>query len=91
MGARPARGFNPAPLAGVLADPAVELVVHTGRQDVAVLRRESGYEVVNMFDTQVSAGFAGFSARPGCNGLLHDILKVRLPKTASSPRWTRGR
>ena len=37
----------------------------------------------NVFDTQVAAGFAGFSAQAGYNGLLHDVLRIRLPKTAS--------
>ena len=83
----PLAGFDPAPLAGVLAEPAVELVLHAGRQDIAILRREWGTEVVNVFDTQVAAGFAGFSAQAGYNGLLHDVLKVRLPKTASFTRW----
>ena len=41
----------------------------------------------NVFDTQVAAGFAGFSAQAGYNGLLHDVLKIRLPKTASFTRW----
>jgi ribonuclease D len=35
----PLAGFDPAPLASVLADPAVEIVVHAGRQDVAIMRR----------------------------------------------------
>jgi ribonuclease D len=40
-----------------------------------------------VFDTQVAAGFAGSSAQAGYNGLLHDVLKIRLPKTASFTRW----
>ena len=83
----PLEGFDPAPLAGVLADPEVEIVVHAGRQDVAILRREWSTDVTNVFDTQVAAGFAGFSAQAGYNGLLHDVLKIRLPKTASFTRW----
>jgi ribonuclease D len=83
----PLSGFDPAPLAAVLADPGVEVVLHAGRQDVAILRREWGTEVTNVFDTQVAAGFAGFSAQAGYNGLLHDVLKIRLPKTASFTRW----
>jgi ribonuclease D len=83
----PLEGLDPAPLAEVLADPAVEVVLHAGRQDVAILRREWGTEVANVFDTQVAAGFAGFSAQAGYNGLLHDVLRVRLPKTASFTRW----
>ncbi len=79
--------FDPAPLAAVLADPDVEIVLHAGRQDVAILRREWQTTFTNVFDTQVAAGFAGFSAQAGYNGLLHDVLRIRLPKTASFTRW----
>jgi len=75
------------PLAEVLADPAVEIVLHAGRQDVAILRREWRTTFRNVFDTQVAAGFAGFSAQAGYNGLLHDVLRIRLSKTASFTRW----
>ncbi len=71
----------------MLADPAVEIVVHAGRQDVAILRRQWDTTFTNVFDTQVAAGFAGFSAQAGYNGLLHDVLRIRLPKTASFTRW----
>jgi ribonuclease D len=83
----PLAGFDTGPLASVLADPAVEIVVHAGRQDVAIMRREWGTDVANVFDTQVAAGFAGFSAQAGYGGLLHDVLKIRLAKTASFTRW----
>jgi ribonuclease D len=83
----PLVGFDPAPLAEVLADPAIALVVHAGRQDVAILRREWQTDVTSVFDTQVAAGFAGFSAQAGYSGLLHDVLRIRLPKTASFTRW----
>src|SRR3954471_12324633 len=83
----PLQGFDPAPIAAVLADPAIEVVVHAGRQDVAILRREWSIEFTNVFDTQVAAGFAGSSAQAGYNGLLHDVLRIRLPKTASFTRW----
>ena len=79
--------FDPTPLAEVLADPAIEIVLHAGRQDVAILRREWNTTFTNVFDTQVAAGFAGFSAQAGYNGLLHDVLRIRLPKTASFTRW----
>src|SRR5215210_3602070 len=79
--------FDPTPLALILADPEIEIVLHAGRQDVAILRREWQTSFTNVFDTQVAAGFAGFSAQAGYNGLLHDVLKIRLPKTASFTRW----
>ncbi|MGI8780734.1 MAG: ribonuclease D [Solirubrobacteraceae bacterium] len=76
-----------APLAAVLADPAVEVVLHAGRQDVAILRRAWGTAFTNVFDTQIAAGFAGFSAQAGYTGLLHDVLKIGLAKSASFTRW----
>src|SRR4051812_38115513 len=79
--------WDPGPLAEVLADPAVEVVLHAGRQDVALLRRQWQTDVTNVFDTQVAAGFAGFSAQAGYLGLLHDVLKIRLAKSASFTRW----
>jgi ribonuclease D len=78
---------DPSPLADVFADPAVEVVLHAGRQDVAILRREWRTSFTNVFDTQVAAGFAGSSAQAGYTGLLHDVLKIRLAKTASFTRW----
>ena len=79
--------YDPTPLAEILADPEIEIVLHAGRQDVAILRREWQTTFTNVFDTQVAAGFAGFSAQAGYNGLLHDVLRIRLPKTASFTRW----
>jgi ribonuclease D len=78
---------DPSPLAAVLADPAVEVILHAGRQDVAILRRAWSTTFTNVFDTQIAAGFAGFSAQAGYTGLLHDVLKIRLAKSASFTRW----
>jgi ribonuclease D len=80
-------GFDPAPLAQVLADPAVEVIMHAGRQDVALLRRVWGTELTNIFDTQVAAGFAGRRAQLGYEALLSELLGVRLRKSASFTRW----
>jgi ribonuclease D len=76
-----------APLARVLADPKVELVVHSGRQDIALLRRRFGTPVCNIFDTQVAAGFAGMAAQTSYETLLSELLGVRLAKSASFTRW----
>ena len=79
--------YDPAPLAAVLADPAVEIVVHAGRQDVALLRREWSTVVTGLFDTQIAGGFAGLRAQLGYEALLHEMVGVRLRKSASFTRW----
>ena len=74
-------------LAEVLADPEVEIVVHAGRQDIALMRRWLQCEVTNVFDTQVAAGFAGLGAQSSYDSLLAEILRLRVAKTASFTRW----
>src|ERR1700756_2632495 len=76
-----------APLARLLADPEVEVVLHAGRQDVAILRRAWQTELNNIFDTQIAAGFAGASAQAGYGNLLGSVLGQRVGKTASYTRW----
>src|SRR4051794_30942557 len=85
----PIEGFEHGPLADVWADPEVEVVLHAGGQDVAILRREWGEAPNNIFDTQIAAGFAGFSAQAGYGNLLQGALGVRLAKSAGFTRWDR--
>jgi ribonuclease D len=81
------QAVDPSPLAGTLADPDVEIVMHAGRQDVALLRRVWDTDITNLFDTQLAAGFAGMRAQLGYEALLHELLGVRLSKSASFTRW----
>jgi ribonuclease D len=76
-----------APLAAVLSDPAVQVVVHAGRQDIALMRRRFATDVRNVFDTQVAAGFAGLAAQSSYESLLAELLGIRLGKSASFTRW----
>jgi ribonuclease D len=82
-----AADFDGAPLAALLADPQIEIVVHSGRQDIALLRRVLASEVTNVFDTQVAAGFAGMGAQSSYESLLNDALRIRVAKSASFTRW----
>ncbi len=82
-----AEDLDGAPLAAILEDPAVQVVVHAGRQDVALMRRRFGTEVRNVFDTQIAAGFAGMGAQSSYESLMAEMLGVRLAKSASFTRW----
>ncbi len=85
-GSKPLRDAS-EPLAQMLEDPDIEVVVHAGRQDIALLRRALGCEVRNVFDTQVAAGFVGMPAQCSYDTLLSDLLGVKLAKSASFTRW----
>lgn len=79
--------LDAAPLVALLESPRVQIVVHAGRQDVALVRRRFGCEVRNIFDTQVAAGFAGLGAQSSYESLLKALLGLRVAKSASFTRW----
>jgi ribonuclease D len=88
----PLEGAGPAqarPLADALADPRIEVVMHAGRQDVALLRRTWSTEVTNIFDTQVAAGFVGLGSQEGYESLVRKVLNVQLKGSEGFTRWDR--
>ena len=86
----PIEGDGPVePLADVLADPGVEIVLHAGRQDIALLKRCWETAVTNVFDTQVAAAFAGMRAQIGYEPMLGSLLGLKLPKGAGFTHWDR--
>jgi ribonuclease D len=81
--------LDTAPLARALADPRVEVVVHAGRQDIALVRRSWHTEVTCVFDTQVAAGFLGFGNQEGYESLVRKVMGVRLGGAEGFTRWDR--
>ena len=81
------REIDPAPIVELIDDPEIEIIVHAGRQDIALLRRLWHAHPRNCFDTQVAAAFAGLRAQIGYEALLRDLLKVQLDKGASFSHW----
>jgi len=79
--------LDPSPIAELLADPDIEVIMHAGRQDVGLLKRVWKTDITHLFDTQIAAGFAGLRAQMGYEALLNDVLKIRLAKSASYTRW----
>jgi ribonuclease D len=81
--------LDAAPLAAVLADPAVEVVVHAGRQDVAILKRTWETDVENVFDTQVAAGFLGYGVQEGYGSLVRKVLGIEPAGGEAFTHWDR--
>lgn len=76
-----------APLAEVLAGSGVA-VMHAASQDLEVLQRACGTIPTTLFDTQVAAGFLGFST-PSLASLADRVLGVHLPKASRLTDWLR--
>ncbi|MCZ6836642.1 MAG: HRDC domain-containing protein [Planctomycetota bacterium] len=71
----------------LVADPDVETLVHAGAQDLEPIARHIGRVPENIFDTQVAAGFCGFSYPLGLGRLIEEILDIKLGKGLTFTHW----
>ena len=76
-----------APLAQMLADPAIEVVFHDADYDLRLLDREYGFRATALFDTRVAAQLLN---EPGIGlaALLEKYLGVRLDKRFQRADWS---
>jgi ribonuclease D len=75
------------PLWEVLADEAVEKVVHAGEQDLEPVQRLIGKPCANIFDTQVCAAFVGMAYPVSLSKLVAEVTGARLPKGLTFTHW----
>ncbi len=75
-------------LAGVLADPRVEKVMHGADYDIRLLKKTVGVAVRGVFDTMIAAQFTG-RTRFGLAALLEELFGVRLDKRFQKADWSR--
>jgi ribonuclease D len=76
------------PLRPLMAAPRPRKILHAARQDLEVLAPAVG-AVCNVWDTQVAAALAGFSAQVGYADLLREVLGVDLHKSQTRTDWSR--
>jgi ribonuclease D len=74
-----------APFAEVLSGPGTA-IMHAANQDLEVLQRACGAVPSKLFDTQLAAGFVGFST-PSLSLLADRVLGVHLPKASRLTDW----
>lgn len=75
-----------APLGEVLS--STRTIMHAARQDLEVLERSCGTVPAELIDTQLAAGFLGYTS-PSLSTLLDRELGVRLPKADRLTDWLR--
>ena len=77
------------PLAEVLANPAVAVVMHACGEDLEVLEVMTGTTPRRIFDTQLAAAFAGHGFSLGYRDLVATLLDVTLDKGETRSNWLR--
>jgi ribonuclease D len=85
----PQEGGVVGPIAELVADPAIELVMHAPAADLLLFALREGSHATRVVDTQVIAGFAGFGAGSGYERLVEAGLGVRLLHNETFSDWRR--
>ena len=71
-----APGIDLAPLAALLANPAVVKVFHAARQDVEIFLYLFAAVPTPIFDTQIAAMVAGFGDQVGYDALVSSLTGI---------------
>ena len=82
-----APGIELRPFWELIADPAVEKVVHAGAQDVEPVVRHLGTEAKHVFDTQIACGFIGMAYPVALAKLVGEMIGARLGKALTFSHW----
>ena len=78
------------PLWELIADPAVPILFHAGRQDLEIFWYESGGKLPqNLLDTQIAAAMLGMGEQIGYGDLVRRTLNVHLKKGERTTNWGR--
>jgi len=76
-----------APLAPIFASPDIRKVFHAAEYDIYILKRDFGFEFMNLFDTMVSAQLLGYPS-VGLAALAERHFDVSLPKDEQRSDWS---
>lgn len=71
----------------LLVDPARTVVVHAGREETRMCRRQSGSTPSNWFDLQIAAGLVGLNYPLGHGPLIYQLLDIQLSKAETLTEW----
>jgi len=85
----PIEGAPLGPVAALVADPNVDVVMHAPSSDLTLLGMQFGTRPQSVLDVQLAAGFVGIGAGQGLGVLLDRGLKVKLDKGEQYTDWSR--
>lgn len=83
----PLAGLDLKPFWELIADPAIEKIVHAGQQDLEPVVRELGKAPANVFDTQIAAGFIGLPYPLSLSKLINETAGIKLGKGLTFSHW----
>lgn len=71
----------------LVADPARQVIVHAGREEVRLCHLAIGLKPENLFDLQLAAGLIGLNYPIGHGPLVNQLLGIFLAKGETRTEW----
>jgi ribonuclease D len=71
----------------LVTDPANQVVVHAGREEVRLCRLFTGKIPGDLFDLQIAAGLTGMTYPMGHAALVSQLLRIQLAKAETLTEW----
>ena len=85
----PLEDVDVGPIAELVADPAVQLVMHAPAGDLLLFATRYGVRATSVFDTQLAAGFVGYGISMAYDRLVERALNVTLTHNETFSDWSR--
>jgi ribonuclease D len=87
--ADPLEGVDLAPLAELVSDPNVAVIMHAPHADLVAFALRHGSTPTAIFDTQLAAGFVGLSAGLAYERLVSEVTGQKVAPSESFSDWSR--
>lgn len=87
--ADPLEGVDLEPIAQLISDPDVQVVMHAPHADLVALALRFGAQPTRVFDTQIAAGFIGLSAGLAYERVVAEVARAKLAPSESFTDWSR--
>ncbi len=68
---------------------STHIIMHAASEDLGLLKQMTQRSIVNLFDTQIAAGFCGFDNSLGYHRLVDELLNVQINKDQTRSNWLR--
>lgn len=78
-----------SPVWKLVADPAIEVIVHAGAEDLSLCYTQGGVVPQNVFDCQIACGMITSDYPLSLARMTRNMIKVRLHKSQTLTDWRR--
>jgi ribonuclease D len=85
----PIAGADAAPIAALVADSNVEVVMHAPAADLVLFARRFGIRPTRIVDVQLIAGFVGHGTSLAYERLVERVLRIRLVHNETFSNWVK--